>query len=191
MKIIFATGNEHKAGELREILAGHEIVTPANLGLDFAPEETGSTFFENAMLKARALYKMVRQPVLADDSGLCVDALDGRPGIYSSRYGSDGVHKLDSHAKNTLLLGELDGKKSRKARFVCSMVLLYDDMRFVSAQETLEGEIALKEAGGGGFGYDPIVWLPEFNCTVAELPEGEKNRLSHRGKAARVIAKLL
>ena len=160
--------------------------------MDFAPEETGSTFLENALIKARALSDLVNahgttMPVIADDSGLCVDALGGRPGIYSARYGEGGTVGTQTR----LLLGELGDNPNRRARFVCAMVLLFRADRFFAVQETLEGEIVREARGEGGFGYDPILHLPEFGRTVAELSEAEKNRISHRGKAGRAIAKLL
>ncbi|GHU15626.1 non-canonical purine NTP pyrophosphatase [Spirochaetia bacterium] len=220
MTIWFATGNTHKKAELAAILRtailrDHEIRIPADAGIDFDPEETGSTFLENALIKARALYRLTAEisqpdkglsnPVIADDSGLCVDALGGRPGIYSARYqgigryGSEGGNlaggkKPDAAERNALLLDELGDKTNRKARFVCAMVLLFSEDRFFVAQETLEGEIISRaegKRGSGGFGYDPILWLPEFSRTVAELSEEEKNRISHRGKAAMALAKLL
>ncbi|GHV91510.1 non-canonical purine NTP pyrophosphatase [Spirochaetia bacterium] len=204
MTIWFASGNAHKRGELAAILDGHRIRIPADEGLAFDPEENGATFLENALIKARALYRLVadkypadtgmRGPVIADDSGLCVDALDGRPGIYSARYGSEGGKKLNAAERNALLLKELGDAPDRKARFVCAMVLLFSGDRFFAAQETLEGEIirhAKDARGSGGFGYDPILWLPEPGCTVAELSGEEKNRRSHRGKAGRQIAKIL
>lgn len=123
-----------------------------------------------------------------------MDALGGRPGIYSARYGSEGCKKLTAAERNALLLGELGDNPNRKARFVCAMVLLFSEDRFFVAQETLEGEIISRaegKRGSGGFGYDPILWLPELSRTVAELSEEEKNRISHRGKAARALAKLL
>jgi XTP/dITP diphosphohydrolase len=196
MTIWFATGNAHKKTELAAILAGHRLRIPPEAGhpalVNFDPDETGNTFQENALIKARELYRLVQEPVIADDSGLCVDALDGRPGVYSSRYGGGGGKKLESPERNALLLEELGDNPNRRARFVCAMVLLYTPDRFFIAQETMEGEIVRRGGRGeGGFGYDPIFYLPEKNCTAAELPEAEKNRISHRGKAARVIAKIL
>jgi XTP/dITP diphosphohydrolase len=217
MIVWLATGNAHKKQELSAIFAaagmtapGVLIKIPADAGITgFDPEETGSTFAENSLIKARALYRLLaeqgihKQPIIADDSGLCVDALGGRPGIYSARYsgrycgrcteqGATGGKKLDSPERNRLLLEELGDNPNRKARFVCAMTLLFDEDRFVCAQETLEGEITGSAGrGAGGFGYDPILYIGEFGRTVAELDEAEKNKISHRGKAARVIAKLL
>jgi XTP/dITP diphosphohydrolase len=205
MTIWLASGNVHKQKELAAILAGHSLILPSGAGiLDFDPDETGSCFVENALVKAKALYAHPAfsgpGPVLADDSGLCVDALDGRPGIFSARYGSAGGKKIGGAERNALLLEELNaavtgakpGTKSRACRFVCAMVLLYSPYRFFAVQETLEGEI-VRDAGrgSGGFGYDPIVFLPEAGRTVAELSEEEKNACSHRAKAGKAIAKLL
>ncbi|MDR1429649.1 MAG: RdgB/HAM1 family non-canonical purine NTP pyrophosphatase [Spirochaetaceae bacterium] len=191
MTLWFATANEHKRKELAAVLTGHTIMTPAARVPGFDPEETGASFYENALIKARALYALVGEPVLADDSGLCVDALDGRPGIYSARYGSGGGKKLDSAGRNALLLDELGGEQNRNARFVCAMVLFLSEHRFFLVQETLEGTIVSEARGEGGFGYDPLLYLDERHCTVAELSDGEKNALSHRGRAARRIAVLL
>jgi XTP/dITP diphosphohydrolase len=212
MTIWFATGNIHKKRELAAILKaaspGAELLIPGEEGIAFDPEETGATFLENALLKARALYRLVSAagkagPVIADDSGLCVDALGGRPGIYSSRYGmaegggSRGTGQrpvLGDGERNALLLKELGDNPLRSARFVCAMVLLMDENRFFAVQETLEGELVSSTGaarGGGGFGYDPILFIPEMGRTVAELADGEKNRISHRGKAGRAVARFL
>jgi XTP/dITP diphosphohydrolase len=211
MTLWFATGNIHKKRELAAILEaafpGTEILIPGEEGIAFDPDETGSTFLENALVKAHALYRLVTAsgragPVIADDSGLCVDALGGRPGIYSSRYGGGtmpgnkpgGGSKLGDGERNALLLEELGDNPLRSARFVCAMVLLWDKDRFFAVQETLDGELVSSVGaarGGGGFGYDPILFIPELGRTVAELPEGEKNRISHRGKAGRAVARFL
>jgi XTP/dITP diphosphohydrolase len=218
MIIWFATGNAHKKAELSAILNAesggngamlrHEVQIPADAGLSFAPEETGNSFYENALLKARELYRLRSarrparyspdDPVIADDSGLCVDALDGRPGIYSARYCGAGIaangRKLESSERNALLLEELGDSPRRSARFVCAMALLYSPDRFFLAEETLEGEIvkgAEFARGTGGFGYDPVLYIPALGRTVAELSEHEKNRISHRGKAGKIIAGIL
>jgi XTP/dITP diphosphohydrolase len=201
MTVWFASGNIHKKKELAVILsdanraADVKIKTPEDADLVFAPEETGKSFLENALIKAGELYRLYGsihrgEPIIADDSGLCVDALDGRPGISSARYGG----KVTDNERNALLLGELGDNPARTARFVCAMVLLYDPDHFYAAQESLEGELVPNtEAarGSGGFGYDPILWIPGKGRTVAELSEEEKNLISHRGKAGRAIAKIL
>ncbi|MDR2370742.1 MAG: RdgB/HAM1 family non-canonical purine NTP pyrophosphatase [Treponema sp.] len=198
MTVWLATGNAHKKAELAAILRSDKTLRiPSDAGIAFDPAENGSTFAENALIKAEALWSIVKEPVIADDSGLCVDALGGRPGIYSARYAGPakdgGGKKIGAAERNALLLGELDGAAERSARFVCAMALVYGEGRFFIVQETLEGEIALPEqaAGTGGFGYDPVFFLPERRCTLAELDAGEKNALSHRGKAGRIIAGFL
>ena len=211
MIIWFASGNIHKKKELRDILSMEmlsssdnltewELKIPSEAGLKFAPEEKGNSFVENALIKAEALHRLIEGAayVIADDSGLCVDALGGRPGIHSARYGgSTGAQgefsgaKLGAAEKNALLLSELGDNPQRKARFICAMVLYCGADRFFIAQESLEGELVKTAKGEGGFGYDPILFIPHLGRTVAELSEEEKNLISHRGKAARAIAKIL
>jgi XTP/dITP diphosphohydrolase len=196
MTIWFATGNAHKRAELAAILSGHAVKVPAEAGIAFDPDETGASFAENALIKARELRRLAaaagfNDPVIADDSGLCVDALGGRPGIHSARYGGGAGQKLSDQDRNALLLGELGDNPNRGARFVCAMALLFSDDRFFLVQETLEGELIAGERGTGGFGYDPILFIPSLGRTVAELSGEEKNRISHRGKAGRAIARLL
>jgi XTP/dITP diphosphohydrolase len=198
MNIWFATNNTHKKTELSAIL-NTNLKIPCEEGLSFNPEETGSTFSENALIKARELQKLIDtdEPVIADDSGLCVDALDGRPGVLSARYGMENGQKLTSAQQNIMLLDELADNPKRSARFVCAMVLFFSNDRFFLVQETLEGEIVRKSEmkGEGGFGYDPIFWIPSFGrkrkLTLAELSLEEKNSLSHRGKAGKHIANIL
>jgi XTP/dITP diphosphohydrolase len=169
---------------------------PSDAGLAFDPDETGLTFHENALLKARELKKLIKRDdaVIADDSGLCVDGLNGRPGILSARYGSANGNNLTSPQRNSLLLEELGANTERSARFVCAMVLLLSTDHFYLVQETVEGEI-VKSAewarGEGGFGYDPIFYIPELGRTMAELSVEEKNRVSHRGKAGKLIAEII
>jgi XTP/dITP diphosphohydrolase len=252
MTIALASGNFHKLKELAAIFgsgfSGEKIDVrfrlPAAFGIsEFEPDESGATFADNALIKARALYAMLAEiraknpedksqkfdAVLADDSGLCVGALGGGPGIFSARYGSADGKKITAEERNALLLDEVEktisawgggadspgcaaggrGKDAavcralsvesappslRACRFVCAMVLLYSPDRFCLAQETLEGVLvpSMAEARGeGGFGYDPVVYLPAFGRTLAELSEDEKNAVSHRGKAGRAIAALL
>jgi len=191
MNIWFATNNSHKKEELNAIL-NTSLKIPSEEGLKFNPEETGATFCENALIKAIELHKLIGEGdlVVADDSGLCVDALNGRPGVLSARYGMENGQKLTSHEQNMLLLDELGDNPIRTARFVCSMVLLINKERFYVFQETLEGEIVKKSEirGDGGFGYDPIFLIPKFGRTLAELSAEEKNSISHRGKAGIQIA---
>jgi XTP/dITP diphosphohydrolase len=202
--VLFASGNRHKAEEAAAILSlegiGGGVKLPLDCGLVFEPVEDGESFLENALIKARALYRLLKSAgavgdgfggILADDSGLCVDALGGRPGIYSARYGERDGNAVTAGERNRLLLDELRGVQDRRARFVCSAAVLFDENRFVTVQETVEGEIAFEERGSGGFGYDPLFLLPERGLTIAELPEGEKHRISHRGRAFRAIAPFL
>lgn len=203
MVLYLATGNRHKQKEMQEILTNYEIRIPADDGIDFNPDETGSTFYENSIIKAKALWQIVNKPVIADDSGLCVDALSGEPGIFTSRYaGPDFPHgrpdgkKIPQDEQNRLLIKQLNatGSKNRKCHYTCAMVLFVKSDQLYVAQDIFEGELIddiSKQAGNGGFGYDPIVYLPEYGKTVAEISAEEKNRISHRGKAVRKIAEIL
>ena len=202
-KLYLASGNKHKQKEMQELLPDFEIRIPADDGIEFNPEENGKTFYENSLIKARALYNLVHEPVIADDSGICVTALNGEPGIYTSRYaGPDFMHgkpdgsKISQDEQNRFLIKQLNdtGSKNRSCHYTCSMVLLLNPDRFFVAQETFEGELINSiddQAGSGGFGYDPIVWLPQYKKTVAAISSDEKNRISHRGKAVREIALIL
>jgi len=194
MNIWFATNNTHKKTELSAIL-NVKLKIPSEEGLSFEPDETGASFSDNALIKARALQKLIggKEPVIADDSGLCVDALGGRPGVLSARYGMENGQKLTSAKQNIMLLDEVGDNSKRSARFICAMVLLLNNDRFFLVQETLEGEIVKKSEikGEGGFGYDPIFWIPSLGRTLAELSLEEKNTLSHRGKAGKHIANII
>ena len=199
MKLYLASGNEHKRIEMQQILPEFEILIPKDEGIEFEPEETGSTFYENSMIKAQALWDIVKAPVIADDSGICVDALGGAPGIYTSRYagpefmkGRPDGKKIPQDEQNRLLIEQLNATKSdnRSCHYTCSIVLMLNPDRFFVAQETFEGKLIdsiEKQAGTGGFGYDPIVFLPEYGKTVAEISADEKNRISHRGKAVKLV----
>jgi len=202
MIIYAATGNEHKRQELSQLFAPNQIIIPKDKGIDFDPEENGNTFVDNTIIKAKALYEIVKEPVIADDSGICVDILDGKPGIYSARYIGNNTFskkKIPDSERNVLLLKEAYGMAKKKGipentplscRFVCAMVLYLGKDRYYIAQETIEGQLVkdIESAkGSGGFGYDPIVYLPEYGKTIAELTPEEKNAISHRGKAARVL----
>ena len=202
-KLYLATGNKHKREEIQQILQDYEIRIPSDDGIDFDPVEDGKSFYENSLIKARALWNLVHEPVIADDSGICVDALGGEPGIYTSRYaGPDFMHgkadgsKISQEQQNSFLIQQLNDTKSenRSCHYTCAMVLLLNPDRFFVAQETFEGQLihSIKEAAGnGGFGYDPIVYLPDYKKTVAQISSEEKNRISHRGKALKTIAKIL
>ena len=192
MEIVLASGNLHKKQELEKIFARHTILLPSDLGIDFDCDETGTTFLENALLKAETLYRLVGKPVLADDSGLCVDALDGGPGIYSARYGSEeDKPPLSDAERNSLLLSRMDKVENRAAAFVCCMALVVDSVRIFTVQEAFPGTISHEPFGGGGFGYDPVFIEPVSGKTVAELPEDEKNRISHRGRAGKRMNALM
>lgn len=193
MEIIVATGNAHKLGELAELFPGHRLLRPVDVGHPgFDVIEDGATFFENAFKKAEALHKLTGRPVLADDSGLAVHALGGEPGIHSARYGSlDGKLKLEAPERNALLLKAVEGFTDRKCAFVCCLILMLTDERFFAVQESLEGELLKAPRGEGGFGYDPVVWLPSLGKSVAELSAAEKNAISHRGRASRRMAAIL
>ena len=195
MELVLATGNTHKKEELERILGSHSILLPAEIGVAFEAEETGATYLDNALIKARALFASSGgRAVLADDSGLSVPALGGAPGVFSARYGSEGAgRELEAADRNALLLKNMTHLKDaeRRAFFVCCMVLMVDEYRVFSAQETFGGLISEAPAGVGGFGYDPIFFVPQRGCTVAELQAAEKDGISHRGRAGRRIAAFL
>jgi XTP/dITP diphosphohydrolase len=192
MELLLASNNRGKAREFKRLFNGHTIILPEERGARLSSHEEGSTFLENALGKAQTLYSLTKKPVVADDSGLCVTALDGRPGIYSSRFGlQEKGHLLTDSERNEFLLSLLKNKSDRQAFFVCCMVLVLSTYRFFAAEETLSGEIARKQTGGKGFGYDPVFFLPSTGKTVAELDDHEKDTLSHRGKAARCILTII
>ena len=185
MDILVATGNRNKIKELSQIMPEHRFLTPKDLNIDYDYDETGTTYCENALGKALCLYKLVGKPVLAEDSGLSVPALNGDPGIYSARYGQREGLKLNDKEKNAYLLKNMKDITDRRAFFVCSMVLVMNEYRYFVVQETMDGEIAQEPAGDNGFGYDPVLYIPATGKTVAQMDDTEKNALSHRGKAGR------
>ncbi len=198
MRILLASSNEHKRHEISQLFAPHEILLPKDLGLEFDCEENGTTFLENAMIKANALFDVAQHlgiPVMADDSGLIVPALPGLLGVRTARFGSeDGGPLLSAKEKNQLLLKMMKDMpdSERTAFFVCAMVLMKDRYTVYCAQERADGRILHEEAqGNGGFGYDPVFFCNDANCSMATLPDGQKNLYSHRGKASRSIIKLL
>lgn len=188
MRIIVATGNENKVREMGQILEplGMEIISMRDAGIDVDIVEDGETFEENALIKARAVAKFTRGIVLADDSGIEIDAFDGAPGVKSARFLGE---KTPYDIKNKEILIRLSGlpDEERGARFVCAIAAVLPDGRELVVRRTFEGMIAKKEAGEGGFGYDPIFYLPERECTSAELSPEEKNEISHRGQALRAM----
>lgn len=191
-RIIFATGNAGKMREIREIMAdtGAEILSMKEAGISADIEENGSTFEENAIIKAKAIAALTDDIVLADDSGLEVDYLNKEPGVYSARYlGEDTSYEI----KNQAILDRLAGvpKEKRTARFVCAIAAAMPDGEVLVTRETIEGYIGEKPAGNGGFGYDPIFYVDEYGCSTAELTEEQKNEVSHRGKALRAMKEKL
>ncbi len=190
MDILVATGNPGKVREYDELLAGIPVtcISPADVGIDLKVSESGATYHENAVLKAETYARAGRSHgiclTLADDSGLEVDALDGRPGVHSARYGGPGLEDTD---RWRLLLQELEGvpQEQRTARFRCVIALATPDGRVATVEGVCKGRITLHAAGTGGFGYDPVFYLPEQNCTMAQLPNGVKSSISHRAHAAR------
>ena len=192
-RIIFATKNNHKMKEIREILdgRGYEILSMAEAGVDIDVVEDGTTFEENALIKSRTIRDFVGDAiVLSDDSGLEVDYLGGNPGIYSARWlGDDTSYDV----KNTMLLNMMEGvpEEDRTARFVCALAAAFPDGTDKVVRGTIEGIIGSEIAGENGFGYDPIFFVPEYRCTTAEMTPEQKNEISHRGKALRMIAEYL
>ena len=191
-KIIFATGNQDKMKEIRMILEnlGIPVSSMKEAGIDVDIVEDGTTFEENAMIKAEAIAKLTDAIVLADDSGLEIDYLNKEPGIYSARYaGTDTSYEI----KNNLLLQRLEGvtDEKRTARFVCAIAAVFPDGSKETVRGTIEGRIGYEIAGEHGFGYDPIFYLPEYGCTTAELDPEKKNELSHRGKALRLMREII
>ena len=192
MKVIIATGNAGKMREIKSIFnnSEYEVVSMKEEGINADVDENGTTFEENALIKAREIAKLSGHIVLADDSGLEVDYLNKEPGIYSARYmGEDTPYSV----KNASLIARLDGVdfEKRTARFVCAVAAVYPDGKELVVRETMEGYIGYEEKGANGFGYDPIFYLKEFDKTSAEISLEEKNEISHRGKAFRAIKALM
>ena len=187
MRFVLATYNPGKLREMGEILKdfGIEVVSPRDLGLTVDVEETGTTFAENAMLKAKAICKAAGLPAIADDSGLCVDALGGAPGVYSARYGGEG---LDDKGRYMLLLSSLRGAPTRAAHFACAVACAFPNGDTLTAEGRCDGSIAYAPLGEGGFGYDPVFLLPGTGKTFGQLTQEEKSAVSHRGRALKDFA---
>ena len=189
-KFVLATHNPGKLKEMAEILKKFhvEVVMPSDLGLDIDVEETGTTFAENAMLKAKAICAASGLPAIADDSGLCVDALNGAPGVYSARYGGEG---LDDTGRYRLLLSNLRGSTTRAAHFASAIACAFPNGDELTAEGRCNGAIAFAPMGEGGFGYDPVFLVPEMRKTFAQMTAEEKNSISHRGRAMEKFAEKL
>jgi XTP/dITP diphosphohydrolase len=187
-RLVIASSNAGKLREFAQMLAplGIEVVTQSQLGIPEA-EEPHVTFIENALAKARHASRMSGLPALADDSGICVEFLNGAPGVYSARYAGD--NPKSDRKNNEKLLRDMQGVSDRRAHYYCVLVLVRhaDDPQPVIAEGEWHGEIALEERGDGGFGYDPMFWLPELNKMSSELTHEEKHAISHRGQAMKVL----
>ena len=186
MKLVLASKNKKKIAEMNTILEslGVEVCSQAEAGVDIDVEETGTTFEENSLLKAKAVMEASGMPAIADDSGLCVDALGGAPGVYSARYGGEG---LDDVGRYKLLLENMRGQSPRTCRFVSVITCCFPNGDVISARGECEGTVAFAPMGEGGFGYDPIFFVPSLKKTFAQLSAEEKNSMSHRGRALEVF----
>ena len=182
MKVVLASHNQKKMVEMKAILSqmGVEVLSQAEVGMDLEPEETGTTFEENARIKAQAVMQATGLPAIADDSGLMVDALGGDPGVYSARYGGPG---LDDTGRWQLLLKNMAGESNRACKFVSVICCAFPDGGEVMARGECPGILAQGPSGDGGFGYDPIFYLPQLGKTMAQLTLAEKNQISHRARA--------
>lgn len=182
MKVVLASQNKKKIVEMKDILSkmGVEVLSQADVGLNLEPEETGTTFEENARIKARAVMEAAEMPAIADDSGLMVDALGGEPGVYSARYGGPG---LDDTGRWQLLLRNMEGETNRQGKYVSVICCVFPDGREILSRGECAGLLTQEPAGDGGFGYDPIFFLPQLGKTMAQITPEEKNQISHRAKA--------
>ena len=186
MKLLIASNNQHKIDEIKQILGNkfEQILSLSEAGIVCDPEENGKTFLDNALIKVRAVAKLTDMPVLGDDTGLCVDALNGAPGVHSARFAGD-----HDNAKNRAkLLYELQDETNRKAHFSTAVALLYPDGRLVTAEGRVDGEILHTEVGANGFGYDSLFYCNEIGKTFAEATAEEKNAVSHRAKALAALS---
>ena len=182
MKLVLASKNPKKLKEMNEILSGMgvEVCLQSDVGIDIDVEETGTTFEENSLLKAKAVMEASGLPAIADDSGLCVDALNGAPGVFSARYGGEG---LDDTGRYKLLLANMPKGAARTAKFVSVITCCFPNGDVLTARGECPGTIAFAPMGEGGFGYDPVFFLPKLKKTFAQLAPEEKNAISHRGRA--------
>jgi XTP/dITP diphosphohydrolase len=190
MELVLASNNPHKVTEVRRILDGIVIRTPAELGVEYVFEETGTTYDQNALGKARHLHQLTGMATLADDSGLAVAALGGAPGVFSARFAPAGA-VLDDAGRCAHLLSLLSDRADRTAAFICCIAVILDAHRLLLVQEALAGQIASRPRGAHGFGYDPVFLVGDSGRTMAELSGREKDRISHRGQALRRVRALL
>ena len=190
MKFVLATQNPKKLKEMSAILGelGVEVVSEADIGVKIEVEETGETFAENSLLKAKAVMEATKLPAIADDSGLCVNALNGGPGVYSARFGGEG---LDDRGRYMLLLQTMRGQTTRAAHFTCAIACAFPNGDTITAEGQAPGTIAFAPMGEGGFGYDPVFFVPDKAKTFAQLTQEEKAEISHRGKALREFSEKL
>ena len=190
MQVIVATGNPGKLLEFARIFEpfGIQVLAQKEVCPGLSVEETGKTFAENAFLKAEAVYRLTGKAAVADDSGLCVDALGGRPGVYSARYGGE---ELDDRGRYTLLLQNMRGQTTRAAHFACAIACAFPGGDELTAEGRCDGAIAFAPMGTAGFGYDPVFLVPEKGRTFGQLTAEEKGAISHRGKALRAFSEKL
>lgn len=193
MKVVLASNNPNKLREMKAILSplGWEILSQKEAGVHVEPDENGLTFEENSFIKAQAVMEVTGLPAIADDSGVEVDALGGAPGVHSARYGGDAC--VDDKARNRLLMKNMEAvpEGRRTGRFVSVITMVYPDGKTVAARGELEGEILRREVGDGGFGYDPLFYIPAEGVTMAELTPQRKNEISHRAVALQKFVKKL
>lgn len=190
MKLVIASNNQDKIREIRQILDGcfESILSQREAGIDHETVEDGKSFAENALKKAKEICALSGCAALADDSGICVDALGGAPGIFSARFA--GVHG-DNDANNRLLLEKMQNQANKKAHYTCAIALVFPDGGVIQTEGIMPGEITLEPRGNGGFGYDPLFFLPQYGCTAAQLSAEEKNKISHRSLALKVLLQKL
>lgn len=185
--LVLASGNKGKIKEISEMLPNFIVKGYKEFGMDFDIEETGNTYYENAFIKAQTVSKILNLPVLADDSGLSVEVLNGEPGVYSARYAGDGI---DEH-NNDKLLKNLEGEKNRKAKFICCMVYYVNEKEHYTVEGQTEGEILFERQGNNGFGYDPIFYSYDLKKSLGVASDEEKNSISHRSRALKEIVKYI
>lgn len=191
MKLVLASNNAHKLEELRTILStlGMDVVPQKGMNINIEPDENGTTFEENSYIKAKTIMDACGLPTIADDSGLMVDALDGEPGVYSARYGGEAC--VSDRDRLNYLLSKLEGKTNRAAKFVSVITMLTPDGKKIVARGECPGRILTAPQGENGFGYDPVFYVEEAQCTFAQLPSQEKNRISHRARALKAFAEIV